>query len=428
MLAAVSGGADSVALLLVLRDLARQEGFFLSSLHVNHGLRASAPLDAEFVLDLCQTNRIPCSVVAIHVQSPGENGAREGRYQALLEACASQDIKALALAHHQRDQAETVLLHLLRGSGGDGLAGMAERAQRLRPDGKPLLFWRPFLDISPDAIRQALLDQGAAWREDETNADDGFLRNYVRHTVLSPLRDRLPAAEEALSRTARILQDEAAYFHQEADRFLSRHACPDGPCRWVDAAAFQQMPPALQRHILRRFSPVSLSFDQLQSALQLRPGETANWPEGWRLSCSSRYLHLLSPCPEPPEPGALTVEPFRGTTGDGIRMQALPRKLFAACVLRYRVPGDIIQPLGAAGRKKLQDYWVDRHIERPFRDYLPLLCAGDRVIWSIGVGVSEEARVSPGDDAVLLAYHGFLPGEKPGLESIQKIKGDCAHE
>ena len=105
--------------------------------------------------------------------------------------------------------------------------------------------------------------------------------------------------------------------------------------------------------------------------------------------------------------------PFTGDAGDGVRTQAIPRALFAQCVLRRRETGDRIRPLGGPGDKSLQDYWVDRRVDRPFRDHLPVLCVGRRVIWSVGVGVSEEGRVAPGSDAVYLRYEGYLPGESP---------------
>ena len=90
----------------------------------------------------------------------------------------------------------------------------------------------------------------------------------------------------------------------------------------------------------------------------------------------------------------------------------MKKSLYGQCSLRFVQPGDRIHPLGGAGGKSMQDYFVDKKVPRPFRRYIPLLCAGEKVVWAIGVGASEEARVSPGDDAVLLFYEGFLPGEK----------------
>ena len=116
----------------------------------------------------------------------------------------------------------------------------------------------------------------------------------------------------------------------------------------------------------------------------------------------------------PATPGHLTETPYAGWPGDGKRCQAFPKAALAGAQLRFRLPGDRIHPLGCMGEKSLQDYLVDRGVDQPFRDYVPLLCAGRRVIWAIGVGPGEEARVTAGTDASLLRYDGFLPGEIPG--------------
>lgn len=410
---AVSGGADSAALLVILHALSKEAGFSLSAIHVDHGLRAESGQDAAFVADLCRRLCVPCSVRAVRVTLPGEDGARQARYAALLAECQTHHADALALAHHRQDQAETVLLHLLRGSGSDGLAGMAECTARDLPSGEPILFWRPFLSVSPAILREALTERGISWREDATNARDDYLRNYLRHQVLPILEARVPQAQEAMTRAARVLGDEARYFHDTAQQFLSENTCLTPPCRWIRREPLRQLHPAVRRHALRLACPVPLEFAQTEALMALLPGQTCNLPQGWRAICTKRYLHVLPPEPDGAVPGRVSILPWSGKMGDGIRLQAMPRAVYEQCVLRFRQPGDVIRPLGAKGTKSMQDYWVDRHTERPFRPYLPLLCVGKRVIWSIGVGCAEECRVRPGDDAVLLSYEGYLPGDPP---------------
>ena len=416
IVAAVSGGADSVALLLTLNGIRKAAGFSLTVVHVNHGLREDAGEDAAFVADLCRRLNVPCRVMPVRVVLPGEDGARQARYQALLDACVQENADALTLAHHQRDQAETVLLHLFRGSGGEGLAGMAEYARR-ECRGRSVLLWRPFLDASPDDLRRILHGLGETWREDLTNARDDYLRNYLRHQVLPKVRGRIPEAEAALCRTAQLLAAEEDYFRAEARRFLTDHACLTGPCRWIDGPALDALHPALRRHCVRLSAPVKLNYAQTEALINLSPRQTANLPEGWRGLRTERYLHFLSPTPEKSRLGKLLVLPFTGDPGDGITCQAVPKALFEQCELRHRLPGDRIHPLGGPGDKSLQDYWVDRRVDRPFRDHMPLLCRGNRVIWSIGVGVGEEARVTPDGEAVFLRYDGFLPGGRPRVPS-----------
>lgn len=418
--AAVSGGADSVALLSALKALADKEGIALSAAHVDHGLRESSPRDAAFVEKLCADWNIPCKAIRASVPGKSENAARQARYEALRSACLENGTRILALAHHRRDQAETVLLHLFRGSGSGGLSAMREQSLRSGPEGGSwlLLLWRPMLNLSPETIRAALREKGIPWVEDETNWEDAYQRNYLRHQVLPVLTARFPKAEEAVCRAARILSDEDAYFRQEAKAFLEAdgNACLHAPCRWLRLKPLTGLHPALRRYVLRTACPSELDADAVERLLALSPGQKMNLPEGGRAECSSAYLHFLTreelaAPPVPLSPGLLVSKPWAGETGDGIRAQAVRQDVYAQCELRHPAPGDRIRPLGAQGTKSMQDYFVDKKVPRPFRPHIPLLCIGKRVIWAIGVGAGEEARVSPGDQALLLRYEGYIPGE-----------------
>ena len=424
--AAVSGGADSVALLHALRALSQQEGLRLTAAHVDHGLRPNSGQDAAFVEQMCRDLGVPCQIIRVHVEGKSEDAARNARYDALRKACLENGTVILALAHHLKDQAETMLLHLFRGSGGGGLSAMAERSLLSWPEGESILLWRPWLSVSPEIIRAALREKGIPWREDETNAGDEYLRNYIRHQVLPAVTARIPRAEEAMARAAKILSEEEAYFRHEAKLFLEQmnNACLDAPCRWVRYAPLMRLHPALRRHALRMASPVKLDWETTEGLTRLSPGGKMNLPEGWRAQCTRDYLHFLPPegkenPPALPIPDALFIQPWNRETGDGIRTQAIKKSVYEQCRLRFSQPGDRIHPLGAKGSKSMQDYFVDKKIPRPFRRYMPLLCIGAKVIWAIGVGVGEEARVSRGDDAVLLRYEGFLPGETSCLP-VQK--------
>ncbi len=414
VLAAVSGGADSVALLWVLNRLQKRQRFGLFAVHVDHGLRPESGEDAAFVAALCREWGLPCRIARVQVAGKGEDAAREARYAALAEACAQSGAQALALAHHQRDQAETLLLHLCRGSGTAGLCGMRQWAERPFPDGTALRLWRPLLHETPETLRALLMEQGVSWREDQTNSQDAYLRNFLRHRVLPVLAERIPGAEAAMDRAALVLQGEDDCLAQLCRDFLAAHACLRPPCIFLMRLPFLALHPALQQRVLRAASPVALDYDATLRALALSPGQGVNLPEGWRLLCRKERLHFVPPSPVPATPGRLTETPYAGWPGDGKRCQAFPKAALAGAQLRFRLPGDRIHPLGCMGEKSLQDYLVDRGVDQPFRDYVPLLCVGRRVIWAIGVGPGEEARVTAGTDARLLRYDGFLPGEIPG--------------
>ena len=152
---AVSGGADSVALLHALHALSEEKGFKLSAAHVDHGLRPTSKDDAAFVAQICGELDVPCRVFRVQVDGKSEDTARKARYEALREACLENGTVILALAHHRKDQAETMLLHLFRGSGGGGLSAMAERSWLSWPESEGILLWRPLLSVSPEIIRAA---------------------------------------------------------------------------------------------------------------------------------------------------------------------------------------------------------------------------------------------------------------------------------
>ena len=414
VMAAVSGGADSVLLLRVLHSLSNSENFALFAAHVDHGLRDTSSLDAQFVLRLCDELCVPCKAYRVSLSGKSEDEARSARYEALLSACAQADADALALAHHLQDQAETVLLHLFRGSGAAGLSGMREKAEREMPNHFPVVLWRPLLSVSPDRIHSALKAKAFSWREDETNAGDIYLRNFIRHQVLPKVQERIPRAVEAIARAAAALSDEEDYLQREAAAFLSKkeNASLSGPCRYLSQHAFSQLHPAVLRYALRLSAPVSLSFQDTEGLMALHPGEKMNLPLGWRAMRAKGYLHYLPPPGEKeeyPPLGKLLILPYQGDPGDGKLCQAMAKEVFDQCVLRYGEKGDQIYPLGAPGKKSMQDYWVDKKVDQPFRRYMPLLCIGQRVVWAIGVGPGEEARIPKDRPAVMLRYEGDLP-------------------
>ena len=410
ILAAVSGGADSMALLEVLAALRAEEGFFLAAAHIDHGLRPHSGQDAVLTENRCAALQVPCRVCRIQVEAPGEGGARAARYDALFAMAREMEIDAIALAHHRDDQAETLLLHLLRGSGSAGLAAMRPWARREIGENRSVLLWRPVLDTPPAQLRAILEERGIIWAEDESNLDQRFLRNFLRWDVLPRLTERVPEAKANLCRAALILGAEDDFLAEEAARFLSAHACVDPPCRYLMRRPFTALHIAVQRRVLRAFCPFSLDFAETERLRLCNAGETVNLPMGWRGFATNKRLHLLPPVSERAPLGKMVAEPFAGDPGDGRLCEAVPKALLDRCVLRFRMPGDRIHPLGGPGERSLQDFFTDRKVDRPFRDHVPLLCAGNHVVWVIGVGPGEETRTMPEDDAVLLRYTGWLPG------------------
>jgi tRNA(Ile)-lysidine synthase len=206
---AVSGGADSLALLHALRVLAGPRDWRLAALTVDHGLRPGSAADAAFVADHAKALGLPARVLTLapadleaHRAAGPEGAARAARYAALWPAAGALGCHWLATGHTLDDQAETVLLQLLRGAGPDGLAGMSARSGRLL---------RPLLDVRRAQTRACCAAAGLPWREDPTNATDAPLRNRVRRQLLPLLEDLRPGATTTLARTATLAADERAW-------------------------------------------------------------------------------------------------------------------------------------------------------------------------------------------------------------------------
>ena len=246
VLLGLSGGVDSVALLAVLAELGATMRFSLRALHVNHGISPNASHWAGFCADICRRLGVPLQVVAADLtpyRSDGlEGAARRARYAIL----AREDADFIVLAHHRDDQAETLLLQLLRGAGLAGLAGMP--AERLLPDSRAQVL-RPLLKASRADIEAFARERGLTWIEDESNADLLRQRNFLRHRVLPLIEEQYPSARETIARAASHLG--------EADAMLADLARIDlaavGRDEIVDATALCGLGRERAKNVLRFF-------------------------------------------------------------------------------------------------------------------------------------------------------------------------------
>lgn len=411
VLAGLSGGADSVALLVSLCKLKHENSFDLQAVHVNHGLRENAALDERFCIELCKKLAVPLVVkhISVGAASNIEATAREARYAAFNAAMQETQSDILALAHHQDDQAETVIMHLLYGAGASGLAGMRELRENI---------WRPFLSVRSQQLRDYLKQLGYSWREDESNTDIAFTRNRIRAIAMPALEACADEAVSAIARTALILQSEDDCLNAMADEWLSRFASSSAfPFMLVLPLAKEH--PALQRRILRRYAErFSLLLDyqqteRLRCLIVKKVGAAENLPGGWKALKSRERLHLVSPDCKRPDAvicGSLEIRDAESETEN--HRQILPLEQTRDLELRARKTGDYIQPFGMQGTKTLKEYMIDHSIDRPFRDAWPLVCRGNEVLWVIGVGASEKLRVQMGDPTVKqMIYTGKTPDQ-----------------
>lgn len=405
VVAAVSGGVDSTALLLALADL-REEGFTVQAAHVNHHLRgAESDEDEQAVRELCTRLGVPLDVAdgtldAAAVQARGiEAAAREVRYRRLREVCERTGARFVATAHQKNDQAETVLMRLLHGSGIGGLRGVHE----IRDDG----VIRPLLEVSRAEIEAFLQQRGVTPRIDRSNEDPRFLRNRVRlflrdldatdnlAALATQARGLWPILERAIDDAERT----CAEVRDDETRFPS---WPDDP--WLRAAL-------LQRHI-RRLDPAARDFDAQRLAGELESVRRISVTKTLELKRDGDSLVLRRPpakiaafeleaapgqtvvIPEIARTIRLTREARQPASGDRQQFQLPDGADSPVFTIRNRRPSDRFQPLGLAFSKKLKDFLIDRKIPAEVRDRIPLLVWNGEIVWVAGVEISERFKVT----------------------------------
>lgn len=433
LIVGVSGGADSVALLDLLATL---PDFPLTLLvaHLNHCLRGDeSDGDELFVQQLAARYQLPCELRRVDIRQLArqqqislEEAGRTARYAFFDELRTRYSANAIAVAHHSDDQAETLLLRLLRGAGTTGLSAMAP----LNRGG----VIRPLLGISRQELREYLTARGLVFREDSSNSDQAYLRNRIRHELLPLLQGYNPSIVQRLSATASLLgEDETLLFHctETAFRQLARSGTG-----WVALSRTElgQQPRPLRLRLYRMAIESTLGHQQhlerrhyqlLDRLLQEgSTGASLNLPGKLVIVLTADQLlfapkELLQPVP----PRSCTIN---GTgsyeLGNGltllVEVASLPaswQHLSAATCyvdpaqapfpwqVRPVIPGDRMELLGSTGSRSIQDLLTDLKIPRYLRPRLPLICQDNRPIWLAAIRRSRHALVDPGQQQAIRA-------------------------
>jgi tRNA(Ile)-lysidine synthase len=356
---AVSGGPDSLALLSILRELLPVVPLHLTVAHFDHGWRADSTRDVEFVRGIAAGWGFETRTARAAADTPHtENAARIARYQFLRDTAAATMSTAIALGHTQDDQVETLLLHLLRGSGSRGLAAMRRRDGDLA---------RPLLDISRQEIEAYLTRLHLTPLRDPTNVDTRFARNRLRQEVLPAIDSFDPAARQLLARAADILSEEDRYLEEQAARL------PSDIVRNRDV--FADLPPALQRRAIRRLIPEA-NFLEVEGIRRRSSPDDVQGFAGRRL--------IATDC-------TCDAATFKAR-GQVAHLDAdLVRQPLTVATRR---PGDRMRPLGLPGLKRVQDILVDARVPRHLRDSLPIVSDAEEIVWIPGVTVADRKRVT----------------------------------
>jgi tRNA(Ile)-lysidine synthase len=497
---AVSGGLDSVALLRLLFELRKELGIVLSVVHLNHKLRAAeSDVDADFVGALAHAHKLQChsivADVAQHAAQAGisiETAARELRYKFFRELlgevrhrsaltdtdlktaeshpCPSVPIRApvldkIATGHTLDDQAETVLMRIIRGTGLRGLRAI-QLCISVETDHGPAEIVRPLLQVRRRELQMYLNDIGQSWREDATNRDPKFTRNRVRHVLMPLLESEFnPAIKERLAELAEIARGEEEFWENEADGWLGtgihrvqphtaasqlvqlthRGTASSAPAGaptnvFLDLAWLLSEETAVQRRIIRAAADeagLALDFHHVEDILHLAAeaastGKELLLPGGWRVVCSEDALEFAAQpavlAPANPDyelrlkvPGEVAIAQISSrlqavNLGPGeLPADANPEHLFDPALLAESLtvrnwrPGDRFWPAHTKSAKKIKELLQQHHVPQADRGQWPVVLSGDEVIWVRGFPGRANMRPAEGKAAVWIREQPFKP-------------------
>ena len=443
---ALSGGGDSVALLYALQERAGEWNMSLSAINVEHGIRGeSSRADTEFVKKLCERENIPLYCYSENVPRLAEEwgmsaeaAARAVRYRIFLDILRQDKADCIATAHHAGDNAESVLFNLFRGSaltGAGGIRGFVnarELAAAFSPEtcaedekvlrGKGII--RPFLGVPKSEILAYLRENKLEWREDESNADPAYTRNFLRREVLAPARERFPALDKALYNFSRAAREDDEFLYTSAEEYFTA-----GEVCFVSENAPKPLFLRACLLALRHFGvEKDYTLQNLRDICDIAEGENgkaADLPQGIVARREYGKIALYKP-----EKKSETAEiPF----GEGIfdfgfcnvqilkgafsvigefRTSRRPLYIDGArlpenCVLRTRKEGDVFQKFGS-GTKKLKEYFIDEKIPQRLRGGIPLVACGKEVFAVCGCEISEKVKIGENADVytILLTEKG----------------------
>lgn len=428
----VSGGVDSMVCLSVLRRL----GYEVHAFHANYGLREGANADEALVRGWCekQSPSVPLNVASLDAETPvNETGAslqeaaRRLRYDALAEAADKCGASAVATGHHQDDQAETLLLNLVRGSGPEGLAAM--RPSRPMDSHPSISLVRPLLDISRQSIKEYAANVDLPWRTDPTNRSLKYDRGVMRAEVLPLLEEHFSGVRETIARSAVLMRE---YVDQAMRPGLTERMerafepCEEGG--WLSLEDLESEPPVWRRRLVlealdRTLPNAPQSYEVAEEITQLverQVGQRVEVGRGavWRERDGLRFLpDEARPSPVPPTEvklnedvglpqGTLRVEllserPDELDSGSPYEVYADADRLGTDLIVRTWNDGDRLQPLGLDGSKKVSTLLTDRQVPSHRREDVVVLCTPDHVAWVVGHRLDRRVRVRPGTERVV---------------------------
>ena len=415
----VSGGADSMVLLWALIDKRKQVKFDLHVINVNHKIRGKeSDDDSKFVKDFCAKKKIACTVV--EVDAPQfkasekvtlEESARKLRFDAFYDVMKKEKLNKLFLAHNKNDQAETILMHIFRGSGISGAAGIKERDN----------IYRPLINLTKAQIYKIAEEHGIRFVEDSTNADINYTRNFIRNKIIPELEKKYPGVVDAITRFGERCSEVCEFYRSGLNLDLIEE---DGGVVLVKSEAFSGPSFLVAEYLRVAFAKLGNYSDieekHIQKIIELAGAEvnkSIDLPHN--LKAKSTYSGIkIFKCGKKTESeqqrlnfiiGKLETDAFIIETefvkadsveyGDGT-LYADYSKIPVDAVWRKREPGDTFAKLGT-GSKKLNDYFTDKKVDFEVRDILPILATESQVLVVACEDVSEKVKIDGDTDQIV---------------------------
>ncbi len=457
----VSGGADSVCLLCLLLELQREFAVRLHIAHLDHQLRGpDSAADAGYVADLARRLNVPATIEKRDVAACKEKyhysleeAARQVRHKFFAHAAMQAGAQKVALGHTRDDQVETILMHILRGSGTLGLRGL----EPLSPLGKiplhhtslaagitvnsqeepdTITIVRPLLEVTREETTFFCSARHIEARSDASNFSLAFLRNRLRLELLPCLRKYNPGVDHALLRLAEISSADTAFIEENAWRIWKKITREEQETVYLDKNTLIRLPIAMQRQLLKMAiasvlgNTRDIEMKHIESIRQMAAGQTGkHLTLPHKLVCRSSYREIAVfrsscpslpwPCPFSPLQEEIVIKIPGETVLPGWRIVSsiIPKQIvnnigpFVAeldydragnkLLVRQRRPGDRFQPLGMSTTKKLQDFMVNAKIPLHWREYVPLVCSQEHILWVAGWRIDERYKITAGTRQIL---------------------------
>jgi tRNA(Ile)-lysidine synthase len=429
ILIGLSGGPDSVCLLHILKEIQDYMKLDLIAIYIDHGLRPDeTPHEIEFSRELCDKLQVTFLLKSIDVKNYSETqkinkqeAARNLRYWMLEETAFTTKADRIALAHTADDQAETVFMRIMRGSGPTGLGGIPPKRGNII---------RPLIETSRDEIESFLDDNNITFLIDSSNIRKDYLRNKIRLSLFPLLKEINPDIVKTLSKTSDIFRDEERYFGTIVTKTLMKMISRKTESRIeLFLTPFEIMDTVIMRRVLRRALDETKSLRgmgllHIEDIMKLirngNPGDRIYLPKGIRVIKEYSTLIITAEAPQKlgvyrlDVPGEVVLKESKAviktfleegndTFVDGKTMIVLDaEKTGTSLAIRPRMRGDFFYPIGFGKKKKIQDFFVDQKIPRDERDRVPLVLSGDDIIWVVGYRGDERFKVTENTKSIVL--------------------------